>query len=53
MNTVHVHDVARAIWHLCDHGNSGEIYNLADQGDTSKKYYYENLSKILLFGIYP
>ena len=35
MNTVHVHDVARALWHLCYHGNSGDIYNLADQGDTS------------------
>ncbi|KAK2168956.1 hypothetical protein LSH36_13g22038 [Paralvinella palmiformis] len=36
MNTVHVHDVARALWHLCYHGNSGDIYNLADQGDTTQ-----------------
>jgi len=33
--TVHVHDVVRAIWHLCYHGNVGDVYNLADKGDTS------------------
>lgn len=36
MNTVHVHDVVRAAWHVCRHGNSGEIYNLADKGNTCK-----------------
>lgn len=37
-NTVHVYDVARAIWHVCFHGSPGEIYNLADKGDTSQCY---------------
>ena len=36
MNTVHVLDVARAIWHLYFHGKTREIYNLADKSDTSK-----------------
>lgn len=36
LNTVHVHDVVRALWHLKDHGKSGEIYNLADSGDTTQ-----------------
>ncbi|CAG5134376.1 unnamed protein product [Candidula unifasciata] len=36
MNTVHVDDVVMAIWHLCFHGNRGEIYNLADKGDTTQ-----------------
>lgn len=36
MNTVHVFDVARAVWHLCRHGAPGEVYNLADNGDTSE-----------------
>lgn len=36
MNTVHVVDVCRATWHLCDHGDIGSVYNLADKGDTSE-----------------
>ena len=36
MNTVHVSDVCRAIWHLTDNGNNGSIYNLADKGDMSE-----------------
>ena len=39
MNTVHVTDVCRALWHLTDHGVVGGVYNLADKGDTSKCYY--------------
>jgi len=35
-NTVHVEDVARAIWHLCHNGVIAEVYNLADKGDTSE-----------------
>jgi len=30
INTVHVDDVARALWHLSKNGKPGEIYNLAD-----------------------
>ncbi|KJE89679.1 NAD-dependent epimerase/dehydratase [Capsaspora owczarzaki ATCC 30864] len=49
LNTVHVDDVARALFYLTDHGNSGEIYNLADKGDTSQ----DTVSTILdqIFGI--
>jgi len=36
LSTVHVHDVVRAIWHLCHHGKVGDVYNVADKGDTSK-----------------
>lgn len=35
MNTVHVCDVVRALWHLRDAGPPGEVYNLADKGETS------------------
>ena len=35
MNTVHVRDVVRALWHLRDAGPPGEVYNLADKGETS------------------
>jgi len=35
-NTVHVKDVAKALWFLCDNGPSGEVYNLADSGDTDQ-----------------
>merc|ERR1711991_1159638 len=36
INTVHVRDVVRALWHLTSNGESGEIYNLADKGDTKQ-----------------
>ena len=36
MNTVHVIDVCRALWHLQKAGQSGEVYNLADKGDTTQ-----------------
>ncbi len=36
MNTVHVLDVCRAIWHLYLHGQRGHIYNLADKSETSQ-----------------
>jgi hypothetical protein len=36
MNTVHVDDVSRALWYLTTHGNNGEVYNLVDNGETSK-----------------
>jgi len=35
-NTVHVNDVASALWHLTDHGESGSIFNLADGADTTQ-----------------
>jgi len=36
VNTVHVNDVVRALWHLRDHGNSGQIFNLCDKNDTDQ-----------------
>ena len=36
MNTVHVLDVCRAVWHLCNHGNRGQVYNIVDSNNTSK-----------------
>ncbi|XP_035212900.1 dTDP-glucose 4,6-dehydratase-like [Stegodyphus dumicola] len=36
MNTVHVCDMSRAIWHACLHGKSGEIYHIVDKGDTTQ-----------------
>jgi len=36
MNTVHVDDVCCAVWHLCLNGQKGEIYNVVDEGNTSK-----------------
>jgi hypothetical protein len=35
MNTVHVRDVAKAIWTVCNNPAArGKIFNLADKGDT-------------------
>ena len=36
MCTVHVNDACRALWHLSNHGNSGDVFNLADKSNTSK-----------------
>ncbi len=47
MNTVHVRDLARGIWHLCNNGKPGETYNLSDKGDTSG-YHSDDIKIILL-----
>jgi len=49
MNTVHVTDVANALWHLLNNGKVGEVYNLADSGETEQG----EVAKILesMFGI--
>jgi len=49
INTVHVVDVCRAMWHLTNHGNAGRAYNLADKTDTDQKKFNAILEKI--FGI--
>ena len=49
MNTVHVEDVVRALWHLTDHGESGSVYNLADSGDTTQGKITQFIANI--FGI--
>ncbi|KAI8503068.1 hypothetical protein Bbelb_188890 [Branchiostoma belcheri] len=48
-NTVHVTDVCRAIWHLRNNGNSGQVFNLADKGNTTQGQTTEFVSQI--FGI--
>eukprot|EP00727_Mastigamoeba_balamuthi_P014435 m51a1_g9616 putative nad dependent epimerase (367) ;mRNA; f:1086466-1088291 len=49
MNTVHVADVCRAMWHAATTLPSGALYNLADKNDTDQ----EKVAKILetVFGI--
>jgi len=49
INTVHVHDVCRAIWHSCTTVAPGSLFNLADKSDTTQG----SLNTILedLFGI--
>jgi len=49
MHTVHVEDVCAAIHHLTTHGNSGEVFNLADSNDTDQG----SINKLLenIFGI--
>lgn len=37
VNTVHVLDVCRALWHLSSEGKRGEVYNLADKTDTNQE----------------
>lgn len=49
MNTVHVEDICAALVFLTTHGNSGEIFNLADSNDTDQgtiNKHLENIFKI-------
>ncbi len=39
MHTVHVEDVCAALWHLTSNGENGEIFNLADTGDTGNLFH--------------
>lgn len=49
LNTVHVHDVCRALWHLCTNGKKGDIFNLSDKSDTDQGSINVILEK--MFGI--
>jgi len=49
INTVHVKDVAKGLWHLASNGKIGEVYNLADKNNTDQKKLNVILEK--LFGI--
>jgi len=49
INTVHVKDVVRALWHLSSNGELGKIYNLADKNDTDQLKINQLIEKI--FGI--
>nr|XP_022309667.1 uncharacterized protein LOC111115277 isoform X1 [Crassostrea virginica]XP_022309668.1 uncharacterized protein LOC111115277 isoform X2 [Crassostrea virginica]XP_022309669.1 uncharacterized protein LOC111115277 isoform X3 [Crassostrea virginica] len=46
MNTVHVLDVCRAVWHLCNHGNRGQVYNIVDSNNTTQGKISELVSEI-------
>lgn len=46
MNTVHVIDVCKALWHLTTNGESGNIYNLCDKADSCM--YHKIFMTILL-----
>jgi len=45
-NTVHVRDVAKALWHVSQKGQLGAIYNLADKADLSQGKFNAVLEKI-------
>jgi len=49
VNTVHVRDVAKALWFLCINAKSGDIFNLSDQNDTDQGKVNELLEQ--LYGI--
>jgi nucleoside-diphosphate-sugar epimerase len=49
INTVHVKDVAKAIWFVTNHGNPGDIFNLADTNKTDQAKISAIIGKI--FGI--
>jgi len=49
INTVHVVDVCRALWHVSQKGSLGAIYNLCDKNKTDQGKVCELLEKI--FGI--
>jgi nucleoside-diphosphate-sugar epimerase len=47
LNTVHVNDVAKAIWHVANLKDKGVIYNLSDKNDTTQGKMNEMLEDIL------
>jgi len=49
INTVHVKDVARALWHVAINAGAHEVFNLADKNDTEQKKLNAILEKV--FGI--
>lgn len=49
INTVHVRDVCKALWHIATRCPVGETYNLADKGDTNQGQINDILERI--FGI--
>lgn len=46
INTVHVSDVVRAIWHCAQNVAAPAIYNLCDEADTSQGTFNDILAKI-------
>ncbi|XP_064470969.1 uncharacterized protein LOC135385538 isoform X2 [Ornithodoros turicata] len=46
MDTVHVSDLCRAIWHVCLHGKRGEVFNVVDGGNTTQGKVTDIISEI-------
>jgi nucleoside-diphosphate-sugar epimerase len=46
INTVHVRDVAKAIWFVTTHGNTGDVFNLADANATDQAKVSAIISRI-------
>jgi nucleoside-diphosphate-sugar epimerase len=46
VHTVHVRDVARAIWHVAVNGAAGAVYNVADKGDTTQEKIADILAEV-------
>lgn len=46
INTVHVNDVCKALWLLCEKGVIGEVYNLADSNKTDQAKICKIISSI-------
>jgi len=46
INTVHVRDVVKALWHISQKGQLGSVYNLADKSDLDQGDFNKILEKI-------
>eukprot|EP01090_Pellita_catalonica_P005995 TRINITY_DN161_c0_g1_i4.p1 TRINITY_DN161_c0_g1~~TRINITY_DN161_c0_g1_i4.p1 ORF type:complete len:326 (+),score=50.69 TRINITY_DN161_c0_g1_i4:53-1030(+) len=49
MNTVHVRDVCKAMWHVATKCKAGDVFNLADKNSTTQGMINKHLEK--MFGI--
>ncbi|KAH3716248.1 hypothetical protein DPMN_058967 [Dreissena polymorpha] len=49
MNTVHVEDLCRAVWHVLQQQQSGNVYNVVDRGDTTQGLVSDLVAQV--FGI--
>ena len=46
MNTVNVLGVCRAVWHLCNNGNRGQVYHIVDNNNTSRRRTGEGITVV-------
>ena len=52
INTVHVHDMVRAMWHVAELTPEKAIYNICDKGDTGKVQTFSlSFSDLVIFRI--
>jgi nucleoside-diphosphate-sugar epimerase len=47
LNLVHQDDAAMALWRAVEHGESGEVYNVADGRPVQRKDFYSKLAELL------